>query len=376
MNAADDGLAGIQQLAGDATLLYYMTEEAQEGKNAYLEKRSPTSTSSRSARDRARRTVSRGAGSRTTFGSPRASSRSRRRRLTPGERRLWVQGRGRRRWGRRSRRCSSGPRRGAIDGRRSGGGRGCALVVALALQVGVNYANDYSDGVRGTDANRRGPVRLIATGLATPAAVRNAATLAFAVAAVVGGVLSLVVNPWLLLVGVAVDRGRRDLHRRARSRTATSASARSWCSCFFGFVATVGIGVRAARAHSRRRRGGARSRSVFPRARSCSRTTCATSRPTRRGQAHARGAHRRARGRGGLFVGVPRRRAARHGRARRSRTPGRSLALAGGAASPGSGRRSSAHRSDPPSLVAALIGTVGSNSCSARCSPSASSCRR
>jgi naphthoate synthase len=41
MNAADDGLAGIQQLAGDATLLYYMTEEAQEGKNAYLEKRKP-----------------------------------------------------------------------------------------------------------------------------------------------------------------------------------------------------------------------------------------------------------------------------------------------------------------------------------------------
>jgi naphthoate synthase len=41
MNAADDGLAGIQQLAGDATLLYYMSEEAQEGKNAYLEKRKP-----------------------------------------------------------------------------------------------------------------------------------------------------------------------------------------------------------------------------------------------------------------------------------------------------------------------------------------------
>ena len=41
MNAADDGLAGIQQLAGDATLLYYMSEEAQEGKNAYLEKRTP-----------------------------------------------------------------------------------------------------------------------------------------------------------------------------------------------------------------------------------------------------------------------------------------------------------------------------------------------
>jgi len=41
LNAADDGLAGIQQLAGDATLLYYMSDEAQEGKNAYLEKRRP-----------------------------------------------------------------------------------------------------------------------------------------------------------------------------------------------------------------------------------------------------------------------------------------------------------------------------------------------
>ena len=68
-----------------------------------------------------------------------------------------------------------------------------ALAVALALQVGVNYANDYSDGVRGTDTERRGPLRLTATGTATPQAVRNAAALAFAVAAVIGLVLSLVV---------------------------------------------------------------------------------------------------------------------------------------------------------------------------------------
>src|SRR6187551_1963519 len=80
---------------------------------------------------------------------------------------------------------------------------GCALVVALALQVGVNYANDYSDGVRGTDKDRKGPVRLTATGLATPGAVKRAAFLSFGVAAIAGLVLSLVVNPWLLLVGVA-----------------------------------------------------------------------------------------------------------------------------------------------------------------------------
>lgn len=78
-----------------------------------------------------------------------------------------------------------------------------ALAVALALQVGVNYANDYSDGVRGTDTARRGPVRLTATGLATPGAVRTAATVSIAVAAVAGGVLSLVVDPWLLLLGGA-----------------------------------------------------------------------------------------------------------------------------------------------------------------------------
>src|SRR5882672_2530581 len=52
-----------------------------------------------------------------------------------------------------------------------------ALVVAVALQVGVNYANDYSDGVRGTDRERKGPLRLTATGTATPAAVKRAAVL-------------------------------------------------------------------------------------------------------------------------------------------------------------------------------------------------------
>jgi 1,4-dihydroxy-2-naphthoate octaprenyltransferase len=78
-----------------------------------------------------------------------------------------------------------------------------ALLVAVALQVGANYANDYSDGVRGTDRDRRGPLRLTATGTATPQAVKRAAALSFLVAAVVGLVLSLVVDPWLLIVGVA-----------------------------------------------------------------------------------------------------------------------------------------------------------------------------
>ncbi len=79
-----------------------------------------------------------------------------------------------------------------------------ALVVSLALQVGVNYANDYSDGVRGADPpDRLGPVRLTASGLASPEAVRLAAALAFALAALAGLALALAVDLRLLLVGVA-----------------------------------------------------------------------------------------------------------------------------------------------------------------------------
>jgi 1,4-dihydroxy-2-naphthoate octaprenyltransferase len=76
-----------------------------------------------------------------------------------------------------------------------------ALVVALALQVGVNYANDYSDGVRGTDEVRVGPVRLVAAGLARPRQVLAAALACFAVACVAGLVLAAVSSWWLLLVG-------------------------------------------------------------------------------------------------------------------------------------------------------------------------------
>ena len=79
-----------------------------------------------------------------------------------------------------------------------------ALVVALALQVGVNYANDYSDGIRGTDApGRVGPTRLVAAGLATPAQVRLAAVLAFAVAAAAGLALAVAVDLRLIAVGAA-----------------------------------------------------------------------------------------------------------------------------------------------------------------------------
>ena len=79
----------------------------------------------------------------------------------------------------------------------------CALAVALALQVGTNYANDYSDGVRGTDDVRVGPVRLVSAGLAAPASVKRAAMASFAFAAAVGLVLAAAVSWWLVPIGAA-----------------------------------------------------------------------------------------------------------------------------------------------------------------------------
>ena len=78
-----------------------------------------------------------------------------------------------------------------------------ALVVALALQVGVNFANDYSDGVRGSDAARVGPVRLTAAGLARPRQVLFAALGCFLVAGLAGLALAIVTSWWLVAVGAA-----------------------------------------------------------------------------------------------------------------------------------------------------------------------------
>ena len=78
-----------------------------------------------------------------------------------------------------------------------------ALVVALALQVGVNFANDYSDGVRGSDERRVGPVRMVAAGLARPRQVLAAACLCFFVAGVAGLALAAVTSWWLVAVGAA-----------------------------------------------------------------------------------------------------------------------------------------------------------------------------
>ena len=82
-----------------------------------------------------------------------------------------------------------------------------ALVVSVSLIVGVNYANDFSDGIRGTDDDRVGPMRLVGSKAATPVSVRNAAFTAFAVAGVSGVVLSLTSAWWLIVVGAVCIAG-------------------------------------------------------------------------------------------------------------------------------------------------------------------------
>lgn len=114
-----------------------------------------------------------------------------------------------------------------------------AGVVALALQVGVNYANDYSDGVRGTDDARVGPLRLVASGTASPAAVKRAAVGAFAVAGAAGLALAAVAGWWLVLVGLvcvlaawAYTGGPRPYGYAGLGEVSVFV--------FFGLVATVG----------------------------------------------------------------------------------------------------------------------------------------
>ncbi|MBA3233649.1 MAG: 1,4-dihydroxy-2-naphthoate polyprenyltransferase [Propionibacteriales bacterium] len=114
-----------------------------------------------------------------------------------------------------------------------------ALVVALALQVGVNYANDYSDGVRGTDEGRVGPMRLVGSRAATPSQVKAAAFTSFSVAALAGLVLALTSAWWLLLVGaVAIAAawyytgGSRPYGYRGLGEVSVFV--------FFGFVAVAG----------------------------------------------------------------------------------------------------------------------------------------
>ena len=114
-----------------------------------------------------------------------------------------------------------------------------ALVVALALQVGTNYANDYSDGVRGTDDVRVGPLRLVASGLASPASVRRAAAAAFGVAAVGGLALAAAAGWWLIAVGAACIAAGW-FYTGGPRPYGYSGLGEAFVFVFFGLVATVG----------------------------------------------------------------------------------------------------------------------------------------
>lgn len=114
-----------------------------------------------------------------------------------------------------------------------------ALVVSLALQVGVNFANDYSDGVRGTDDSRVGPVRLVASGLATGPEVRNAAFASFAVAAVAGLTLAIATTLWLVAVGLAAIAAGW-FYTGGKTPYGYLGFGEVFVFVFFGLVATAG----------------------------------------------------------------------------------------------------------------------------------------
>jgi 1,4-dihydroxy-2-naphthoate polyprenyltransferase len=115
-----------------------------------------------------------------------------------------------------------------------------ALVVSLAIQIGTNFANDYSDGVKGTDsAARVGPVRLVGSGLKSPAAVKRAALLSFAVAGVAGFALAAAAGWWLLAVGAASFLAGW-LYTGGPRPYGYAGLGEVFVFVFFGLVATVG----------------------------------------------------------------------------------------------------------------------------------------
>ncbi|MCL2532994.1 MAG: 1,4-dihydroxy-2-naphthoate polyprenyltransferase [Nocardiaceae bacterium] len=114
-----------------------------------------------------------------------------------------------------------------------------ALVVSLALIVGVNFANDYSDGIRGTDDERVGPLRLVGSGLASPASVKAAAMGCFAVAAVAGVVLALASAWWLILVGALCILGAW-YYTGGKKPYGYSGFGEIAVFVFFGLVAVLG----------------------------------------------------------------------------------------------------------------------------------------
>ena len=114
-----------------------------------------------------------------------------------------------------------------------------SLLVSLAIQVGTNYANDYSDGIRGTDAVRVGPVRLVASGLASAKSVKRAALASFAVAAVAGLALAAAAGWWLIAVGAAAFLAGW-FYTGGPRPYGYAGFGELFVFVFFGLVATVG----------------------------------------------------------------------------------------------------------------------------------------
>ena len=114
-----------------------------------------------------------------------------------------------------------------------------ALVVSLFLQIAVNFANDYSDGVRGTDTHRIGPVRLVASGLASADSVKVASFISFLIAAIAGIVLAVYISPWLLIVG-AVSIWAAWGYTGGKKPYGYFGFGELSVFIFFGLVATVG----------------------------------------------------------------------------------------------------------------------------------------
>jgi 1,4-dihydroxy-2-naphthoate octaprenyltransferase len=115
-----------------------------------------------------------------------------------------------------------------------------ALLVSLALQVGVNYANDYSDGIRGTDQDRVGPVRLVGQGLANPGNVKFAAMICFAAAAVLGLALVALSAAWVMLLVGAASIASAWYYTGGRRPYGYSGLGEIFVFVFFGLVATLG----------------------------------------------------------------------------------------------------------------------------------------
>ncbi|WP_405486315.1 1,4-dihydroxy-2-naphthoate polyprenyltransferase [Nocardia sp. NBC_00511] len=113
------------------------------------------------------------------------------------------------------------------------------LLLSLALIIGVNFANDYSDGIRGTDDERVGPLRLVGSKLASPAAVRNAAIGCLALGAVLGIILAVTSAWWLILVGAGCLAGAW-FYTGGRNPYGYSGFGEIAVFVFFGLVAVLG----------------------------------------------------------------------------------------------------------------------------------------